>query len=231
MLSIPASITRAFGQLGDPAILKVLVKTIAITLVILAIAGALAWQGALWAFASYDIPYGEQLGGVLGVLAFLIGGWLLFRLIALAVLQFFADEIVQAVEVKHYPDAAEHVRSLPWSEELSNALGGLGRAVLANLAALPFAAFLLFTGIGTALVFWAVNAWLLGRELQDMVWLRHRASADEPPPLGTASRFLLGGAIAGMMFVPFLNLLAPIIGAAAATHMVHRSRLPAKGRI
>lgn len=230
MLSIPASIARAIGQMGDPAILKVLAKSIAITLAILAIVGALAWQGAAWLLAAYDIPYAEELSGTLGVLALIIGGWLLFRLIALAVLQFFADDVVQAVEARHYPRALAQVRSLPLREELSHSLRGLGRALLVNLIALPFAMILLFTGVGTALVFWVVNGWLLGRELQDMVWLRHRGSADESPPLGRVSRFMLGGMIAAMMIVPFLNLLAPIIGAAAATHMVHRRAMAVKGR-
>jgi uncharacterized protein involved in cysteine biosynthesis len=81
---------------------------------------------------------------------------------------------------------------------------------------------LLFTGVGPALLFWLVNAVLLGRELQDMVWLRHRHGADEPAPVGRAQRFLLGGAVAAMLALPFVNLLAPILGAAAATHLIHR---------
>jgi uncharacterized protein involved in cysteine biosynthesis len=35
------------------------------------------------------------------------------------------------------------------------------------------------------------------------------------------TRFLLGGAIAALLAVPFANLLAPVLGAAAATHLVH----------
>jgi uncharacterized protein involved in cysteine biosynthesis len=80
---------------------------------------------------------------------------------------------------------------------------------------------LLFTGIGPALVFWAVNAWLLGRELTEMVWLRHRPSPAARAPVGRMTRFLLGGAIAALLAVPFANLLAPVLGAAAATHLVH----------
>ena len=71
------------------------------------------------------------------------------------------------------------------------------------------------------MVFWAVNAWLLGRELVDMVWLRHRPAPGAPAPVGKAERFLLGGAIAALFMVPFANLLAPVLGAAAATHLVH----------
>ena len=107
------------------------------------------------------------------------------------------------------------------AEEARIALGGAGRAILANLIALPFALALLFTAIGPAVVFWAVNAWLLGRELVDMVWLRHRPAPGAPAPVGKAERFLLGGAVAALFMVPFANLLAPVLGAAAATHLVH----------
>ena len=98
--------------------------------------------------------------------------------------------------------------------------------MLANLIALPFAIALLVTGIGTAILFWAVNGWLLGRELQDMVWLRHAEASQSKPPIGFGTRFALGGFIAILLTVPFVNLLAPVIGAAAATHLVHRRKRP-----
>lgn len=228
MTNFMASFTRALGQLGDPAILKVLAKSITVTLVVLAALGIGVWQAGAWAFAGWQVPYGAEIGAVLGALALVIGGWLLFRIIALAVLQFFADEVVLAVEAKHYPQARESARALPFREDVRNSLKGLTRAVLVNLLVLPLALVLLVTGIGTALVFWAANGWLLGRELHDMVWLRHRSSPEDAPPLPAGQRFLLGGAIAALMAIPFANLLAPIIGAATATHMVHRRRLADK---
>ena len=90
--------------------------------------------------------------------------------------------------------------------------------------ALPVAGVLLVTGVGAPAVFWAVNAFLIGRELRDMVWLRHRADKGEIAPMGGLNRFLLGGAVVALLAIPFVNLLAPIIGAASATHMVHRAR-------
>ena len=151
-------------------------------------------------------------------------GWFLFRVVALFVLQFFAEDVVRAVEAKHYPHAAHGVRDIPFTEEIGNALRSLVRTLLANAAALPVAALLLFTGIGAAAVFWAVNAFLIGRELRDMVWIRHRSDPAESAPMGGVNRFLLGVVVVALLAVPFINLLAPIIGAAAATHMVHRAR-------
>ncbi len=159
----------------------------------------------------------RSLALVLTVLA----GWLGFRIVALAVLQFFADEVVLAVETRHYPAEAANARTLSFAEDARNALRGIVRVILVNALALPVAIVLLATGIGTPILFWAVNGWLLGRELMDMVWLRHRASAEDAPPLSGLTRFALGGIVTALLLVPFANLLAPVLGAAAATHLVH----------
>lgn len=224
MISLPRALALSFSQLGDPAILKVLGKSLLITLAIFLLLGwglSFGFEAALeWA----GLEEGSDAGTLLAVLATLIGAWLLFRFVALFVLQFFAEEVVRAVEARHYPEAASAARSLAFHEEMQNGVRSTMRALLVNLVALPFAILLLVTGIGTALLFWAVNAFLLGRELQDMVWLRHRRDTAEIAPLGQGRRFLLGGAIAALLMVPFLNLLAPVLGAASATHLVHRRR-------
>jgi uncharacterized protein involved in cysteine biosynthesis len=223
MTSLPTSLLRAAGQLTDPPVLRVIAKSVALTLAIFAVLGIAAGFGLDAAFDAAGLGQDYGLSGLLALVLTVLGAWLLFRIVALAVLQLFADEIVQAVECKCYPAAAATARKVPLPEELRNSLRGALRALLANLAALPFALMLLFTGIGPALLFWAVNAWLLGRELTDMVWLRHRPSASaSPAPVNSAERFLLGGVIAALLAVPFVNLLAPVLGAAAATHLVHR---------
>jgi hypothetical protein len=49
--------------------------------------------------------------------------------VALAVLQFFADEIVEAVEARHYPALAAQAQALPFRRDLANSLRGLARAL------------------------------------------------------------------------------------------------------
>ena len=224
MSRLPSAFVLALAQLGDPRVLRVLAKSLLITLAIFALLGLALWRGLAWALEIFAADYGAELGALAAVVLAVIAGWLLFRIVALAVLQFFADEVVLAVETRHYPAAAAGARQLPFREDLRNALGGAVRAVIANLVALPFALVLLVTGVGTALLFWAVNAWLLGRELEDMAWLRHRHERDSRSPVGAATRFALGGIVAAMLLVPFANLLAPVVGAAAATHLVHRRK-------
>lgn len=222
MTSVPAALLRAICQLADPAILRVLGKSLIVTLLLFAVLGAalfpLIGAGAAWLGLHGNTEATYLAAIVLTVLA----GWLLFRFVALAVVQFFADEIVHAVEARHYPEAAARARTVPLREEIAAGLKGLVGALVANLVALPFALALLVTGIGTALLFFALNAWLIGRELQDMAWLRHAHPGETGAPLSGGTRLLLGGAIAALLLVPFANLLAPVIGAAGAVHLVQR---------
>jgi uncharacterized protein involved in cysteine biosynthesis len=224
MTAIFPAFARALGQLGDRRVLAVMIKSMGVTLAIFAALAIGLWRGAALAIERYAQGWGE-LAGLAALLLALIAGWIAFRILALAVLQLFADEVVRAVEARHYPAEAAAARELPFTEDARNALGGVGRALLANALALPVALFLLVTGVGTAAVFWAVNAWLLGRELMDMVWLRHRPSRTAALPLSGLTRFALGGIVAAMLMVPFVNLLAPVVGAAAATHLVHSRRV------
>lgn len=227
MGAFTTSLALGLRQLLEGEVLRVLLKSLAVTLVLFVLVATGGWFLLDWALASGGLEDrlfagAGALRGALSLVLSLLGLWLTWRIVAMAVVQFYADEVVQAVERKHYPDEAQIARELSFGEQLHVALRAAGRTLLANLVALPFALVLLFTGVGTFVLFWLVNAVLLGRELQDMVWLRHRHQAEETAPVGKGERFLLGGAIAAMLAVPFANFLAPVLGAASATHLVHR---------
>lgn len=224
MTGLPRALALSLGQLGDPAILKVLAKSLAVTLAIFAAAGALLWMALAPRIDAFAAQYSFLAEAVVLVLT-IVSAWLLFRFVALAVIQFFADDVVRAVERRHYPAEAA-VPDAPFAAELSASARGLARALLVNAVVLPFALLLLVTGVGTAMLFFIVNAVLLGRELSEMVWLRHRRPGDEGLPVGGGTRFALGGVVAALLAVPVLNLIAPVLGAAAATHLVHGRREP-----
>ena len=227
MPAVATSLLLALGQLADPRVLRVMLKSLAVSLVLFAGVAVGGWYLADWALAGAGLddtlfPGGESLRQLASLLLAVLGLWLAWRIVAMAVIGFFADDVVQAVEARHYPEAAGRARDLPVHEQFSTSASAATRALLVNLAALPFALVLMVTGIGPALLFWAVNAVLVGRELQDMVWLRHRRFRGDPAPTTGAERVLLGGAIAALLAIPFVNLLAPMLGAAAATHLIHR---------
>lgn len=228
MNAVITALTKGAGQLGDPAVLRVLVKSILVTLLVFA---GFAW--ALWLAVEASLEWAmlpflpeDYEGPAAAVLAFFLSAvlfWLLFRIVAVAVLQFFADEIVAAVEKEHYPEAAARAKALPLHKEIAHSIKGIGRALLFNILAMPVAAVLLVTAIGPAVVFLLVNAVLLGRELTDMAWLRHCEGAPEANPVPSFQRLVLGGVIAAIMVIPFANFLAPILGAAAGTHLSHQA--------
>ena len=234
MSAVPAAILKAFGQLGDRAVVRVGVKSVAVTLAVFAAAGVGLYVGldrllrSDWVAAALPADYAATATVLLWLVASFLAFWLLFRIVALAVLQLFADEVVAAVEAKHYPDLASRAQPLPLAREVAAASKGLMRALGYNLLALPVAAVLVFTALGPALVFLAVNAVLLGRELTDMAWLRHCGGDERGNPVPKAERILLGAVVAAMMAVPLVNLVAPLVGAAAGTHLVLR-RVGAKG--
>ncbi len=220
MSAVPAALAKAFGQLADRAVLRVAAKSIAITVALFIGLGV----GLYFALteATGQLGLSDGWAGLAAVLLVPVAMWLLFRVVALAVLQFFADEIVAAVEARHYPALAGSARALPLGREVSVASRGLMRALGYNLLALPVALAVSVTGIGPALVFLAVNAVLLGRELTDMAWLRHCGSDLRGNPVAPLERFMLGAVIAGMMLVPLAGFIAPVLGAAAGTHLTLR---------
>ena len=228
MRAVLEALTLAIGQLTDPPVVRVLAKSLGVTLLVFAVLGGGLWWAmdrvaAAWRAPVLPDAYEGAATALLVVVLGVIGFWLLFRVVALAVLQFFADEVVAAVEARHYPAMAAQARPLPFQRDLANSLKGMGRAIGASLLALPVALVLLVTGIGPALVFLAVNAWLLGRELTDMGWLRHCGEPAGPNPVVRGERLLLGAAVAALMAVPVLNLVAPVLGAAAGTHLAQRA--------
>ncbi len=218
-----AAFSLALGQLGDRRILAVIAKSLALTVAVFAVA-AVAVYFAIAQWTPTDGNGGFVAAALVG-LVLIVSLWFLFRFVALAVLQLFGDEVVRAVEAKHYPAAAASARALGWREELRIGLRSLGRSLGYNLLALPVALLLLVTGVGTVVVFAAVNAVLLGRELTEMAALRHRDDAGNAPLPGFATRTALGAVVVVLLLVPFVNLLAPVLGAAAATHLVHRRRV------
>lgn len=207
---------RAFPSIFHGAALRLLFKTLILTLLIFAMLAAALWVG----FHALLLHFGWGGGGVAEATAtalLIIGaGWLLFRAVAMAVMGLFADDIIEAVERDSYPQAALAASPVGWGRSLRFALVSLGRTIGWNLVALPAYILLLVTGVGTIGLFLIVNAYLLGRDMADMVEPRHPAL----PPLSRSSRWLLGLVSAGMFLIPLVNLLAPIWSAAMAVHML-----------
>ncbi|OHT18374.1 CysZ-like protein [Sphingomonas haloaromaticamans] len=221
----------SIGQLGDPRIRRVLVKSVTLTLAIFAVTGlvlgwALTGRDPCAIVKGYSCAIGSAEGGIAAALLVILGLWLLFPAIAVGVIGLFSDEVVAAVEERHYPAEAARARPPGWGEALRLGLGSAGRMIGYNLLALPFYLLLLLTAIGPVALFLVVNAIALGRDLDEMVAVRHLDAAARKARLAPTrgGRALTGLVAAGLFMIPVVNLLAPVIGAALATHRFHGSR-------
>lgn len=219
---------RAFflslGQLGDPAIRRVLIRSLGLTLMLFAGAGVALWWGVRAALVH---SLGERAGvgaPALTLIVELLVLWLAFQAVAMAVVGLFADDIVAAVEARHYPQALTSAKPVPLMRGIAMGIGSAGRFVVINLILLLPYIVLLATGVGTAAALLLVNGLLLSRDLGDMVAARHmdRAAMRRWRKATRPARFLLGLAAAALFVVPGLNLLAPVLGASMATHVFHR---------
>lgn len=226
MRAMLEALLLSIRQLGDRPILAVFVKSMLLTLAIFAALAAALWFG-IEALVAHYFDASDSIASLVAAAALLLGAlgaWLLFRAIAVAVISVFADEVVHAVEAKHYPARFAAARDLSFARSLGMGLRSAFRALLVNLLLAPLYIVLLVTGVGTALAFFIVNSWMLGRDLGDMVAVRHLPAADLARWRGATrlSRFTLGAAGTALFFVPFVNFAAPVLGAAMATHLFHR---------
>ena len=207
----------SFQSLSDKRILAVLVKVTILTIVSFLILGIGLWFALLWVFGWLGVNDGGFWSGLLTVAVIVLSSFLLFRVVAVAITWVFADDIIDAVEDRHYPRQAAFGKRPSLGAGVHMAMRSIIRVLGYNLLALPLYALLLFTGVGTAIAFLLINALLLGRDLEDMLIARHGAKG----AMNKLPRLMLGLMGTAGMLVPLVNLLVPILATATAVHWVH----------
>ncbi|WP_108721684.1 EI24 domain-containing protein [Neptunicoccus sediminis] len=214
---------KALGQIGDPKFRSVLLRGIGLTVLLLA---------GVTTGVQFLLPESVSLPwfGEIGWLSTLLSGFVLVAMIGLSVILmvpvaslftgFFLDQVMDAVEAKHFP-ALEPASSVSFTETLMDALGFFGLLVVVNLLALVI--YLLST-LAAPLVFWAVNGVMLGREYFQMVAMRRlgRAGAKQLRARHRGQIWLAGALMAIPLTVPIVNLVIPVLGVATFTHLFHR---------
>jgi len=164
------------------------------------------WLGS-WEFAT-------TLGGV----TTLVLAWFLFPLVAGVFVALFLDAIATIVEQQHYPELPK-ADGLSFGQSLVVALRYLVVLVLANVALLVL---LLFPPV-YAVAWFVVNGWLVGREYFELVAMRRLTpkQADELRGARGGEVFVTGMVIAGLLTIPFVNLVLPIVATAVMVHRYH----------
>lgn len=225
--------TLAIGDLADRRIIGILLRSLLITLSIFVLAGIAAG----WLLDGADpcdwigmdgCPLDAPASGLGAFFLFLIAIWFLFPAIALGVISAYVDRIAAVIKARHYPDALIGARPMGMKGGALLGLRSSARLIVYNLIALPFYILLLFTGIGTMILFVAVNGLAVGHDLGELVASRHGDRLSRRLWLSSTrtSRAAIGMAVTALFLVPFLNLLAPVLGVAMATHLYHGRRPP-----
>lgn len=205
--------------MDDPVFLGVLVRSLAWSL--LAFLGLLA--GSAWAVQHVVgqpgwLGWAAGMAGGLG--AALLAVWL-FVPAAVLIATLYIERVSAAVDRRFYPALLPPRGGAALSVQVWDgvALGAqvLGWQVVALLLALAL------PGVGL-LLGWAVTGWAIGRGLFVAVAMRRMPRAQALLVYGgrRPAVLLLGLILALAGTVPLLNLVVPVIGVAALTHVLNR---------
>ena len=210
----------AFNQIFTPPFRKVLLRSLALTLAVL----ALVWLGLDRLATSYMTtpwPWLDMLIAIAAALGLLVGLVFLVAPVSALVAGFYLDDLAETVERFIAPDRVG--RALPGGQAMWLAVKFATVSVLVNLLALTL---LLLPGINI-LAFFGANAYLLGREYFELAALRYR-------PLGEVRAmrsahglylFVCGLFIAALVAIPVVNLLTPLFATAFMVR-IHKRLAP-----
>ena len=218
----------ALRQLTDPPIRAVIWRVALWTTLIFS---ALAW-GLILAVLGIDpalsfawVPYewlrdaviwvAEFVFWLLGGFVFLVILWLLFAAIVQFIAGFYLERVIAAVEARHFPDLPP--ATPPTLEATLGAMLRLFASMLLfNLVALPI---YLIPTVGLV-VFYVLNGYLLGREYFEMVAIRRCDAASMRATRRAHRGPLMGAGLVTtlLLSLPLVNLVAPIVTAAAMVH-------------
>ncbi|MDJ1158778.1 sulfate transporter family protein [Chelatococcus sp. SYSU_G07232] len=218
---------KAWWQILSPPFRRILWRSLALTLALL----ALAWLGLTRLLALLmeryqvfaDYPLVDSFAFAFAGIGMLVALAFLVPPVSALVAGYFLDDAAELVERRHY------------GQEPPGAPLSLGRSIVFGLrfAALSLlvnavALTLIFIPGVNLVAFFVANGYLLGREYFELAAGRFR-----PMPEAAAMRaahrgavFLAGLAIAAVIAVPVLNLVTPLFGIALMVH-VHK-RLSAR---
>ncbi len=215
-----AACLLSLRQLADPAFLGPLAKSFgAALLAFLGLAALSAW--AVAGAAGGDGWLAGIAGALGGLLVLVLAIWL-FVPVMLALSGLFLDPVAAAVERRYYPHLPPALGASLMAQTRFN-IGFALKTGVVTLAALPLLAFAPPFG---AVALWLVSTIALGHGLFEGVAQRRMPvdAARVERRRREAPVLVLGALLAALSLVPGLNLLVPVLGTAAMTHLLHRGQ-------
>src|SRR5882757_4155140 len=220
----------AIGQLGDPRLRVVIWQSLALSVVLQAAIGVLAWW-ALQRYAHVDIGWVNSAIRWLGGAGVTVLALLLFPASFGIVISIFMERIADIVEAEHYPGLGK-ARGIPIWTGIWTGVVFLFAVMILNLAMLPLYLVALFVaGLG-AVLFYAINGWLTARLYYEQVAPRRRPPAEVKTwrKANAGVLWLTGIVVVFLGTIPILNLIVPVLGTAAMVHVAQTLRPPANFR-
>jgi len=219
-------LVSAIAQLSDPRLSGVVLKSMALTLLALALV-----LGGVWLAIDqihFAEPWLQWTAGFLGVLAAAFLSAVLFSVVASIVVSFFLDEVADAVEARHYPEAGP-ARRQSWGELARVGLRFAGTSLLLNCLALPV---YLFVPAINLFVFYGLNGYLMSRAYFELVAFRRLAPREaRRMRLAHPAQMLLVGVLTAVaLTVPVVNLVVPVLATALMVHVYHGIRDASRAR-
>lgn len=209
---------KAFAQLSDPALRRVVRLSILWALACYLVLVAAIWLG-LPHLKLFDTGWADTGADIALGLAALVLPILFFPALVTTIMGAMLDGVADAVEARHYPSLSP-ARQIGWGETILGSLRFLGLTVAINLLALPLYLALLVTGLSVVVAV-LVNGYLLGREYFELVDARRH----DPASMRLTFRHHLGklwlaGAVVAVLFsIPIVNLVAPVVATAFMVHL------------
>lgn len=209
---------KAIANLSDPVVRRTFgVSVLATVLTYCLLFGLVTW--GLSSSTLTTVPWMDTVIDVLGGLAVAVLAWILFPGTVSAFVGLFLDSVANAVERRDYATLPP-ARETPVLEAVLGGLKFVAVTIGLNLLALP----LYLIPVVNLFVFAVLNGYLISREYFELAALR-RLPPLEVSALRRKHRSLLWGTgivLTGLLMVPGLNLIAPIIGVAVMVHLVQR---------
>jgi CysZ protein len=216
----------AFREIFTPPFRHVLIKTLGLTLLVLAVAFVgLQHLLAIWLVL---LPY-AWLTGALSIVAglgLIIGLAFAIPPVSFLVAGVFFDELAEVVERDIVPAVP-----IGRGPSLSDAAWLVAKFVVAAIFVNLLALVLLLVPVVNLVAFFGANAYLLGRGYFEFAALRYWRLADvhRLRRRHTLEIFLAGLFIAALAAVPVVNLLTPLFGTALMVR-VHQQIIRKQGK-
>ncbi|MFN0265143.1 sulfate transporter family protein [Tepidamorphus sp. 3E244] len=205
---------HAFNQMFAKPFRGVLLKTIALTLLLFIAVAAGGFELLKYAaedFATWMIT----AAGIVAALIYLVASAFLFPPVTALVASLFLDDVAEIVEKEDYP-ADPPGKPMPTMEAIAQGLKFMGVVIGVNILVLLL---IWLPGIN-AVLFFAANGYLLGREYFELAAHRFRSREDvrDMRKANAGTLFIAGMIIALFVAIPILNLMTPLF---ATIFMVH----------